>query len=106
MTAAEVRVIRAGLGLTADWLAQHLGVRVRAVQRWEAGTSTVRPEIADRIRALEAEADRQVAERLAGLADTDPVLPVHDGGPGVWPAGWARMIAFRVRLARPVALTG
>lgn len=102
MTAAEVRAIRAGLGVSAEWLATHLGVRIRAVQRWEAGTSGVKPEIADAILLLEAEAAEHVAEHVEALSrHPAPVLVIEDVPGDSWPPGWQRMIAFRVRQRVP-----
>lgn len=104
MTAAEFRAIRAGLGVTCKWLAAHVGVRTRAVQRWEAGTSGIKTDIADAILILEAEAAEQVARHVAAFTDhhPTPVMVIEDTGhPDDWPPGWQRQIAFRVRQQVP-----
>lgn len=105
LTPAELRAIRAGLGLTAEWLADHVGVRVRAVQRWESGVSPIREGIVDAVLLLEQQAAEQVAEEVEVLRSQRPGLPpvlaIEDGGPGDWPAGWQRQIAFRVRQQVP-----
>lgn len=103
MTAAEFRAIRAGLGVTAEWIADHIGVRVRAVQRWESGASGLKDGVVDAILMLEAEASGQIDEHVAVLsAHSSPVLAIEDTGhPDDWPAGWQRMIAFRVRQQVP-----
>lgn len=37
MTPAEFKTIRESLGLSAQWIANHLGVSLRTVRYWEAG---------------------------------------------------------------------
>ena len=103
MTAAEFRAIRAGLGVTAEWIADHIGVRTRAVQRWESGDSGIKPGVADAILMLEAEAAGQVADHVAAMAGhPTPVLAIEDDGSSeTWPSGWQRQIAFRVRQQVP-----
>lgn len=105
MTAAELRAIRAGLGVTAEWLAGHLGVQTRTVQRWEAGATPIRAFAVEALQLLEAEAADQVRRHVEAFeAASDrvpPVLFVEDSGQADWPPGWQRMIAFRVRQAVP-----
>lgn len=103
LTAAEVRTIREGLGVTADWLADHLGIQIRTVQRWEAGQNTIKPFAVEALLTLEGQAAEQVAEHVAALTGTKlpPVLAVEDTCSPDWPAGWQRMIAFRVRQEIP-----
>ncbi|GAA4391770.1 helix-turn-helix domain-containing protein [Tsukamurella soli] len=119
LTAAEVRAIREGLGVTAEWLANHLGVQTRTVQRWESGQSAVKPFAVAAIRRLEAHAEEEVRRLTeaylrdgskhavlfieAGGVDSVQDAPmsglramVEDG-----PSGWQRMIAFRVRQQIP-----
>lgn len=107
LTAAEVRAIREGLGITAEWLADHLGVQTRTVQRWESGQNQVKPFAVEALLLLEAEAAKQVRAHLEAFAGPCPDFPAvldiddsrqrHDA----WPAGWQRMIAFRVRQETP-----
>lgn len=103
MTAAEFRAIRTGLGVTAEWIADHVRVRERAVKRWESGEHSIKPAIVEAILRLEAEAAAQVAEHVAAMeGHPAPVLMIEDDGSGdTWPAGWQRQIAFRVRQALP-----
>lgn len=103
LTAAEVRAIRAGLGVSAQWLADHCGVRTRSVQRWESGERAVPKFAADALALLEAAAAEQVAAHVAVFdpASVPPVLAIADGGGDCWPAGWQRMIAWRVRQQVP-----
>lgn len=104
LTAAEVRAIREGLGVTADWLADHLGVQTRTVQRWEAGANQVKPFAVDAVLMLESQATEQVAEHVEALRGSrlPPVLAIEDTEHGEdWPHGWQRMIAFRVRQQVP-----
>lgn len=100
LTAAEVRTLREGLGVTAEWLADHLDVQTRTVQRWESGANAIKPFAVDALLMLESQASDQVAEHVAALRGSrlPPVLVVEDGQDVAdWPPGWQRMIAFRVR---------
>ena len=103
MTAAEFRAIRTGLGVTSQWIADHVGVRERAVKRWESGEHAIKPAIVEAILLLEAQAADQVAEHIAAMGGHPrPVLMIEDDGSvDTWPAGWQRQVAFRVRQALP-----
>lgn len=103
LTAAEVRTIREGLGVTAEWLADHLGIQTRTVQRWEAGHTRIAAFAADELALLEAQAAEQVAAHVEAFtgARVPAVLAIDDTGPDAWPAGWQRRIAFRVRQEVP-----
>lgn len=103
LTAAEVRTLREGLGLTADWLADHLGIQTRTVQRWEAGHNAVAEFAADELLLLEAQAAEQVTAHVEAFTGTrvPAVLAIDDTAPDCWPAGWQRRIAFRVRQQVP-----
>lgn len=41
MTPAEFKTIRESLGLTAQWIAENAGVKLRTAQYWEAGRMAV-----------------------------------------------------------------
>lgn len=103
LSAAEVRTLREGLGVTADWLADHLDVQTRTVQRWESGANAIKQFAVDALLMLESQAADQVAEHVNAMAGSQlpPVLAIEDTGHADWPAGWQRMIAFRVRQAVP-----
>lgn len=106
MLAAEVRAIRQGLGVTAEWLASYLNVQTRTVQRWESGQNEVKSFAAEAIHMLEADADRQVEAHVHAIKAVPPsgapVMVIEDvGHKNDWPAGWQRMIAFRVRQQIP-----
>lgn len=103
LTAAEVRTLREGLGVTADWLAEHLSIQTRTVQRWEAGHSPIAEFAADELLLLEAQAAEQVTAHVEAFtgARAPAVLTVGDTAEGSWPAGWQRRIAFRVRQQVP-----
>lgn len=106
LTPAEVRCIREGLGVTAEWLADHLGVRTRTVQRWESGANPI-PEFAvDALALLEADAAEQVRHHIDAFTGARPgvplVLAVDDASSAEdWPVGWLRMVAFRTRQQIP-----
>lgn len=116
MTAAELRATRELLGLTAEWLADQVGVALRTVRRWEHGQSPVPPGVAADVAALaEDTADfvGQVVDELRGTADEDPepwlityatdeaYRAEHPDQP--WPASWHRAAMARVVDAYPAA---
>lgn len=94
------RAIREGLGLSHEWLAEHLGKTTRTIERWEAGSTPVRPAVVEAMLMLEAEARDQVARHVESFesdeGDVAPMLAISEG-PDEWPARWQRAIAFRVR---------
>ena len=123
MTSAEFRVLRERLGLTTNWLAQHLDVLNRSVQRWDRGdrAQTVPAEPARAMRELEQQARDRVDELVQQLhtqADslsgqrlptvttyvTDEQYQVLNGGP--WTASWHRAVVGRAMEAygRPVVV--
>lgn len=105
MTQAEFRTIREGLGLTAAWLAEHLDINTRTIERWEAGTSGV-PEFAvEAMAQLEATAATHVGEHIETFRDAGvlAVLTIEpESDENVWPERWQRAIAFRVRQEIPL----
>lgn len=98
LTDAEFRIAREDLGLTAEWVADRLGVALRTVRRWEHGHSPVPAGVADQIGAWTDQADEQVTawvDRLADVAEPVLVIP-REGERDGWPAGWWRALAARV----------
>lgn len=108
MTAAEFRAIRAGLGVSADWLGEHLQVAMRTVQRWESGATPVAAFAAEGLLLLEVQAADQVSAYVEAFEHPGPLPPlirVPDGSDDAeWPPGWVRMIAFRVRQQVPALM--
>ena len=98
LTAAEFRIAREDLGLTAEWLAARLGVQLRTVRRWEHGDRAVSAAVADEVGALTDYADEQIEAWVARLLDVpEPVLVIPESGErDGWPAGWWRALAARV----------
>lgn len=93
-----------GLGVTAEWVAGHLGTQTRTVQRWESGTNTIKTAAAEALLTLEAQAAEQVTAHISALRRSrrPPVLTIDDiNDTNTWPAGWQQMIAFRVRQQVP-----
>lgn len=118
MTAAEFRVTREHLGLTAEWIADHLGVVDRTVRRWDQGASAVPAGVAEQMTKLATDTtsfvDQVVAALDEDLADREPdddVVEVltyltdagyraeHPASP--WPASWHRAAMGRVREQLP-----
>jgi hypothetical protein len=110
MTDAEFRVIREFLGLTGDWLAQHLNVSARTVRHWEQGKHPIPDGVRLEIERLEAETGEFIGVCVKALMDLpDPGVYVyrndaeyHAANPGVkWPASWYRAVVARVALEVP-----
>lgn len=78
MTGAEIRTLREGVGLSAQALADLVGVSLRAVQGWESGRSAPRTsDVADTLHRLDTAIGRSVAELLALIEahpEAEPVL--------------------------------
>jgi len=98
LTDAEFRIAREDLGLTAEQVAERLGVALRTVRRWEHGHSPVPATVADEVGRWTDETDDQVDAWVARLMDSpEPVLVIPRGGErDGWPAGWWRMLAARI----------
>lgn len=105
MSDAEFRCLREWLGLTMEWLADHLGVAERTVRRWEAGTSRVPQGVADellRLSEVTYDALNGLTGKLADMADPGVITyrsdedyrqhhPDQD-----WPASWHRALCARL----------
>lgn len=96
MSPAELRMVREWLGVSGEWLAEHLGVALRTVRRWEHGHATIPDPVRVEVEALEQVAAEQVGELVSELGDAaDLVLTIPEAD-GAQPAGWWRMVAARV----------
>ena len=71
MTATEFRLQREDFGLSAEWLAERLGVALKTVQRWESGHRPIPDGVADEMGIIATAtgegAARPCAERLLTL---------------------------------------
>ncbi|MDR2925494.1 MAG: helix-turn-helix domain-containing protein [Azoarcus sp.] len=68
MTGAALKTVRESLGLTAQWVADQAGVRLRTAQYWEAGRMSVPSDVAAMLSALDEKIDaaaRHAAARHA-----------------------------------------
>ncbi|NLG54675.1 MAG: DUF1870 family protein [Rhodococcus sp.] len=108
MTPAELRVVREHLGLTGDWIADHLQVSPRTVRHWEDG----KYPIPDRIRIAIEQLEQTTADVVGAGVDAyrdipDPAtVPLityrtdadyHTHHPEVsWPASWHRAVCARI----------
>lgn len=105
MTDAEFRVVREWLGLTGDWLAQHLGVSDRTVRHWEQGKYPIPEGVREEMEKLEADTALTVANAVDQLMDIpDPGIVTyrtdveyHAAHPEVpFPASWHRALVARI----------
>ncbi len=118
MSDAEFRVLRESLGLTGDWLAEHLTVSGRTLRHWEQGKYPVPHGVAKTLRGLERETaalvNDTVNEILADYATGDqPEIQVYrtdedylasDPEP-VRNASWHRAFVARVAQQTPATIT-
>lgn len=100
MTAAEFRNRREEFGLSAEWLAERLGVALKTVQRWENGHRAIPEGVAsemDEISTAIGEcAARKCAELL--LKTEEPVMSIpRTGSHFGFPASWYRTLVTSVR---------
>lgn len=115
MSAAEFKVARERLGLTASWVATQLGVADRSVARWEAGDMPVSREAESVINAVHKYTNRMVMTQLRKLKapkgsdtvllytfrrdeDMDPAGIWTDQEVGPLPASWHRAMIGRIAL--------
>lgn len=100
MTDAELRVTRERLGLSADWLCEHLGVQIRTWRRWEGGTAPIPAGVRNDLTTI-TEATRQLAATLAATArETGQIVTYRNDDAyraaepdSVYPSGWHRAAA-------------
>lgn len=105
MNPAELRVVREYLGLTPEWLADHLNVSARTVRHWEAGKYA----IPDGVRLEIEDLERRTGEFVSGVIDALMDLPepgvytyrtddeYHAANPAMpFPASWHRAVVARV----------
>ena len=100
LTGAEFRHRRETFGLSAEWLADRLGVALKTVQRWENGHRPIPEGVAAELdihsTALGEGAARLCAERLVTVQD--PVMKVPRTGTYLgFPASWYRALVDSVR---------
>lgn len=53
VAAAHLKTLRESLGLTAQWLADQAGVRLRSVQYWESGRSKVPADVCNMLKNID-----------------------------------------------------
>ena len=105
MTDAEFKVVREYLGLTGDWLAQHLGVSSRTVRHWEQGKYAIPDGVRLEMEGLERRTGEFVSGCIQQLMDApDPGVVTyrsdeeyHAAHPDVpFPASWHRAVIARI----------
>lgn len=65
MTPAELKTLRESLGLTAQWLADRAGVKLRTVQYWEAGRTAVPADVSEMLTRIDAQFTEATRQALA-----------------------------------------
>ncbi|WP_072814261.1 Aca2/YdiL-like domain-containing protein [Rhodococcus zopfii] len=100
MTDAELRVTRERLGLSADWLSDHLGVQIRTWRRWEGGTAPIPTGVRDAITAITAAALQLTAALAASARETGQIVTYRNDAAyraaepdSTYPSGWHRAAA-------------
>lgn len=100
LTGAEFRLRREAFGLSAEWLADRLGVALKTVQRWESGHRAIPEGVASEMDSISTAvgegAARPCAERL--LTIEHPVMMIPRTGTYCgFPASWYRALVDSVR---------
>ncbi|MFD9721080.1 helix-turn-helix domain-containing protein [Streptomyces sp. NPDC059076] len=110
MTDAEFRVVREHLGLTGEWLADHLGVSPRAVRHWEQGKYAIPDVVRLEMQSLEARTAEFADKAVAALSDmSEPGVltyrsdaEYHNAHPEIsFPASWHRALVARIAQTVP-----
>ena len=106
MNAARLRMIRQWLGVDVEALAELLGINVRNLRKYELGTSSMHPAVAERLAGFVDRADAEVDALLADLdGQQAPRVLLYRDNPELWaaradlrplPVGWHRAVVARV----------
>lgn len=105
MSDAELRVVREYLGLSPEWLAEHLGVSGRTVRHWEAGKYAIPDGVRFEVEDLEKRTAEWIDVLVPKLLDLpEPAVAVyrtdadyHAAEPGSqFPASWHRAVVARL----------
>lgn len=110
MNAAEFRCTRELLGLSPEWLANHLGVSRRSLDRWEAGVSRIPRGVAVEMITINDYTNNELsllirmAARKTGFEFTtyrnDEDMDA-DNNRSPYPASWHRALAGRLFIEMP-----
>ena len=113
MTAAELRVVMRGLGLTPPSLARILGVTVHTVRHWTHGRYRVPEGVRAEIEQIETATAAAVGWVVDALHDAaDPTLTVYRDDAALWaarpeayplPAAWWDTVVYRAASEVPGA---
>jgi len=100
LTGAEFRHRRETFGLSAEWLADRLGVALKTVQRWANGHRPIPEGVANELdvisTAIAEGAARPYAEYMITVEDAVMMIP-RTGTYLGFPASWYRALAATVR---------
>jgi len=69
MTPAEFKTMRESLGLTAQWIADNAGVKLRTAQYWEAGRMAVPADVASMLESIDKMLNFSVAQAIEHIDD-------------------------------------
>ncbi|MDH5217470.1 MAG: DUF1870 family protein [Gammaproteobacteria bacterium] len=87
LNAAELKTIRESLGLTSQWLADQVGVRLRTVQYWESGRNSVPQDVEELLQNIDASINQSVSETLKLVSEkeaNDLVLIRYKNDEDLW----------------------
>lgn len=89
MTPAELKTLRESLGLSAQWVADQAGVRLRTVQYWEAGRMPVPDDVANLLTSIDRQYDQAVAITMESIEEApdkpaDVVLVRYRADADLW----------------------
>lgn len=107
MSGIELMLAREAMGLTANWLARHLGKHPATMRKWESGMHAIPQWVSDEIRELEKATDYTVSVLRTELNKswtptitayrTDEEYNSDTVTPDQMPASWQRVIVRRLK---------
>lgn len=104
MTAAEFKVTRERLGLSASWVASSLGVTEKSISRWESGEDPVNVRAATFLRNLHQESEKMIKRTLTAIgkrkSDGPVLLKTYRmvNPSSIYPASFHRAMTGRLAL--------
>lgn len=104
MTGIALKTTREWLGLSGQWLADHLDVNPRTIRSWEQGRDPIPDGVRLEVERLEEQSGEivdRLVEALSGMRDplvrtyqTDEQYREYEPGQP-WPAAWHRRVVAR-----------
>lgn len=96
MTPADFKTLRESLGLSAQWLADTIGVDQRTIRRWEDGVIPLRPDAVELLTRLDNQMVVYIDGELERILDDTGIDPLDDDLTTLAPEAWPTIEVPRV----------